>query len=178
MGINVEPLSEEAFEHLKNTGMFYLVYPECDGTYKDYLERFVKERNMQEMKIKINNPEHSEAVQRALFDLGYSWVKGKVVQFVDLPFLYTYTDGKVRYGSNGIFFKERHQDEYILTNQGKFVLADAVIGLRPRIIFMEERAKEILKAMLRYTDAGKEILGEWLSELNGVWHNIQSKRQK
>ncbi|BDD79631.1 hypothetical protein [Burkholderia phage FLC9] len=40
------------------------------------------------------------------------------------------------------------------------------LGLRPRFIVAEERAREITAAMSRYFDADKEIPKEWHEELD------------
>ena len=41
------------------------------------------------MKMRINNPEHSKAVQEWLFSQGHSWWSGKKVQHVEARFLHT-----------------------------------------------------------------------------------------
>lgn len=49
------------------------------------------------------------------------------------------------------------------------VSVEPPLGLRPREIaeaaFRQERVKEIVEAMSRYTEAGKDIPAEWISEL-------------
>jgi hypothetical protein len=49
------------------------------------------------------------------------------------------------------------------------------LGLRPRFIVAEERAKEIVVAMERYYDANKEIPIEWHDELEELNKWLASK---
>ena len=42
------------------------------------------------------------------------------------------------------------------------------LGLRPRIIWLNEREIELLEAMERYEKAGKEIPETWNMELAGI----------
>lgn len=41
------------------------------------------------MKMRINNPEHSKAVQEWLFEQGYSWGDGKRIKYTDSNYLFT-----------------------------------------------------------------------------------------
>lgn len=45
--------------------------------------------NFKKMKMRINNPEHSKAVQEWLFGQGYSWVDGKRIKYTDSNYLFT-----------------------------------------------------------------------------------------
>ena len=45
------------------------------------------------------------------------------------------------------------------------------IGLKPRWIHDSERAKEILDAMARYTDANMSIPKKWIDELRDLYEN-------
>jgi hypothetical protein len=49
------------------------------------------------LRFEINNPEHSEAIQERLFDLGYSWGGLTEFAYTDSPYLYCYTDGNIYY---------------------------------------------------------------------------------
>jgi hypothetical protein len=54
-----------------------------------------------EMKFKVENPSHSEAIQRELFKLGYKWNSGDVeVLYTTLPTLMTWDDGTITYFRN------------------------------------------------------------------------------
>lgn len=44
------------------------------------------------------------------------------------------------------------------------------IGLKPRWIHDSERAKEILDAMARYTDANMSIPKKWITELQDLFN--------
>lgn len=46
------------------------------------------------------------------------------------------------------------------------------IGLKPKKNWINERIKEILEAMLRYNNNGKDIPSEWITEL------LELNRQK
>ena len=51
------------------------------------------------LKFEISNPEHSEAIQKCLFELGYSWFGPvEVFHFTDKPFLYCEEDGEILFG--------------------------------------------------------------------------------
>lgn len=58
---------------------------------------------MKQLKIRVKSPEHSKIIQEKLFEMGYKWIAGKSVQFVDKPCLFTNTDdeGSITYSSNG-----------------------------------------------------------------------------
>ena len=54
---------------------------------------------LQNMKIRINNPEHSKQVQECLFKLGYYWVSGwQITLHEDSNALYCWDDGSITYG--------------------------------------------------------------------------------
>lgn len=46
------------------------------------------------------------------------------------------------------------------------------LGLRPRIFWLHERRDEILQAIDRYMDAGKEIPVEWVQEYNDLTKEV------
>jgi len=60
------------------------------------------------MKMRINNPDHSKAVQEWLFDQGYAWFQrnNNTVQYPNRPYLYTTGGGELRCGSGGHWTEE------------------------------------------------------------------------
>ena len=59
------------------------------------------------MKFRVNNPAHSERVQRILFDMGYEWmIGGKDINHADRPYLYAEWDGDILSGSSESDFRE------------------------------------------------------------------------
>lgn len=51
---------------------------------------------MKEMKFRVYSPEHSEAIQGMLFELGYGWVgSDKEAREIHEPFLFTESDGRI-----------------------------------------------------------------------------------
>jgi len=49
------------------------------------------------------------------------------------------------------------------------------LGLMPEKIWIEQRVSVILGAMQRYVSIGKQIPGEWVTELQGHINNLESK---
>lgn len=127
-----------------------------------------------EMLIKINSPEHSEAVQKKLFELGYEWANyGARVRNTRLD--------AMRCDDEGVLWCSRechYLTEYphlpwvdILAEQQQEVQEPVKppIGLVPRSVFevvtRQQRTKDIFAAMQRYAEAGKNVPVEWIDEL-------------
>lgn len=73
------------------------------------------------MKIRINSPEHSEKVQKALFALGYHWNNGSVVQYQDENHLYAEESGCMSFSSDDeLFFRESSEQEVELVEETKY----------------------------------------------------------
>jgi hypothetical protein len=72
------------------------------------------------LKFEINNPEHSERIQKCLFELGYSWSSGyhKIIQHKDARYLFTYSDGLIFY-SNSLTYDHPNKKSYLLDLQYK-----------------------------------------------------------
>lgn len=64
------------------------------STAKDFAE---SPKEFKAMKFRVKSPEHSEAIQRRLFELGFSWVSDGSTEsgFQDETFLWTGLDGKL-----------------------------------------------------------------------------------
>ena len=71
---------------------------------------------MKNLKIRINNEQHSEAVQRRLFEMGCKgWFSGgKIVQYKEKEYLYVYESGHISYGDNESYFNEHEHTEVTL----------------------------------------------------------------
>jgi len=52
--------------------------------------------NFKEMKFRVRDEEHSNAIQKALFELGYEWFFGAELLGFTPDFIYTYADGIIR----------------------------------------------------------------------------------
>ena len=65
---------------------------------------------MKNLKFKVYNPEHSAAIQKRLFELGYEWVLGNKISYIDKPYLYCHTSERITFGEDEhIFKKENNQ---------------------------------------------------------------------
>lgn len=83
---------------------------------------------MQDMKFKVTSPEHSEQIQRKLFDNGCRWCSfEQTVQNTHKPCLYV-ENNYISYSSDDggtyEFFNGEAIPEGILTPQGEFMLAE------------------------------------------------------
>lgn len=126
-------------------------------------------------KVRITSPEHSAKVQEAAFKLGYGWCGDqKTVQYANQGGLFFEASGYknlsyITYGT-AEYLDEHESPEYELIGEAFFPISERPpLGLRPRDIaereFDQARSKEILAAMTRYSEAGKHIPSEWMSEL-------------
>ena len=53
---------------------------------------------MENLKFRVHSPEHSEAIQKRLFELGYSWRHGgKEIENINQPFLLCDKSGYISY---------------------------------------------------------------------------------
>lgn len=75
------------------------------------------------VKIRINDPEHSRQVQKVLFDMGYVWSGKAVVQNTEKEALYADCDNPYLSYSNAGYFHNEQSKEYILHN-GEFIPAE------------------------------------------------------
>lgn len=82
---------------------------------------------MQDMKFRVQDKEHSAAIQKKLFESGCQWCDGsKVVKHTDMPCLYVEND-RVGFSSNDDgeyhFFNGEAMPEGVLTPQGTLLPA-------------------------------------------------------
>lgn len=134
--------------------------------------------SFRKMKIKINSPEHCEAVQKRLFELGYKWYGSTSHDVRDY-----YPGSNVLWGepcgsilhSSLQYADDPEYAEYpwvdILAEQQQEAQEPVKppTGLMPRSVFeattRQQRAKDILAAMQRYAEAGEAVPVEWIDEL-------------
>jgi len=100
---------------------------------------------MKQMKIRIHSPEHSEQVQKVLFELGYEWISGKTFKNFEQPFLFTWLDGDITYSNSESHFENKKYPEYVL-QKGTLVLVNQTI-MQPMKIDAKGKGVEVLKAL-------------------------------
>lgn len=62
------------------------------------------------MKIRIKDEQHSRFVQETLFEMGYGWPE-QAVSYTNFPWLTTYEDGRIYYGTPAIDFNSHENEE-------------------------------------------------------------------
>lgn len=130
-----------------------------------------------EMLIKIYSPEHSEAVQKKLFELGFRWEfsaqRGNTLLQGLCGVIRCASDGLLGHDSEGYYNAEYPHLPWvdILAEQQQEAQEPVKppIGLMPRNIFeattRQQRANKILAAMQRYAEAGKAVPVGWIDAL-------------
>ena len=134
------------------------------------------------MKFRVKDGAHSEAIQEKLFEMGFGWVGEDFdVQHTDKSFLYT-EEKYLLHGETEGFFDEDSSIEHILTKDGKIAplvdenlpVAEAPqetkqepsVVLRPQKEMWLDRAAELLAAMSLCVDKGQKIPYDWIDELS------------
>lgn len=152
--------------------------------------------NLKAMKFRVESPEHSEKIQRALFCQGYRWLTNPLtLQHTDATFLHTIftLSGHGRYidyAEDEHWFNVDKKDvpEYVLF-EGHFVRKDNMatcveaaeerppLGLRPKSVVNALRIREVVDAIHRYVYTDKVVPGEWLEELQELndWVEFKDK---
>jgi hypothetical protein len=60
---------------------------------------------MKNLKFKVHSPEHSEAIQKRLFELGYGWyLSGKVLKNKDVSYLFCDIEKNITYSTTEKYF--------------------------------------------------------------------------
>ena len=59
------------------------------------------------MRFKVNSPEHSAQIQKALFSLGYKWLGGTTVQCCDKQYLFGDEDGYLLHANSFRSFDDK-----------------------------------------------------------------------
>lgn len=68
------------------------------------------------MKFKVNSPEHSEQIQKCLFQLGYMWRTDLLpeVRYTQYSAIMAYEDGKIYHSFMDEYFSKHENTEYFL----------------------------------------------------------------
>ena len=97
-------------------------------------------------KIKINikmrvTPEQSQKVQEICFENGIGWRKGKILQYLNEPFLYIHKD-------KTLGFTSIHSEEFFNKDSMEEVLADLFIRSNGTCVESEDQLELVLSAEL------------------------------
>lgn len=75
-----------------------------------------------DMKFRVKDEAHSEAIQKRLLEMGYAWPSGKKVKFTEAKFLTAYPGDKIIYMLyTEELFQTHDSTEHILTKDGRIV---------------------------------------------------------
>lgn len=142
------------------------------------------------LKIRIIDEYHDRSVQKALAELGLRWYSREAFWQADEGGNHSlYVDTTDKYLSmmprqdpqSESFFVNDDRQEMFLHSDGKLYGSPEVkhvergpLGLKPRKLHDEQRLQELLAAMTRFTEAGKEIPEAWIVELFTVNKGAQT----
>lgn len=101
-------------------------------------------------KVKVNNPAHSEAVQKVFFELGYRWIGSMWIACsnntmqINKPYLYfNKNSAEIKFGNNTSKFEESGHKLLNLDHLDPQLQHDCKSELLERIATLEERLNEI-----------------------------------
>ena len=66
------------------------------------------------LKFRVHSPEHSEAIQRRLFELGASLFNGYFPLYTDKQYLYVQKGGYMNHGTDSVTFEASREKEATL----------------------------------------------------------------
>lgn len=91
--------------------------------------------NFQNQKFKVPNATVGRLLQEKLLAEGYRWEGGGDTVREDLtnPYFYTYTYGKITYGTLESFFEKHANPEMIVVTESRLAIAD-IMPRRERVI--------------------------------------------
>ena len=125
----------------------------------------VSTKVLSNVKIWFGDPAKAKDALDYLETLGYDAGKNSIRH--DIP--NQYMGGFVGDSGGWITYIQKDDRYYFENHAAKEVFLPTIqapIGLRPKAIVDALRIKEILEAMVRYSDDGKQIPQEWLDELS------------
>lgn len=93
----------------------------------------------------------------------------------EVRFVFTSEEGKEYTMSSEPLTIKREEDN---RNEGKRMNKQPTLGLKPRYIHEEQRAREIGAAICRRLNAGEIVPIEWLEELGELMERIESRECK
>src|SRR5690554_41293 len=64
------------------------------------------------MKFRVESPEHSEKIQKKLFEMGYKWWDGPILQFLNAPFLFADEGGRLCWEDDPEYFESEKVKKY------------------------------------------------------------------
>ena len=106
------------------------------------------------MKFRVESPEHSEKIQKRLFEMGYKWCgeDGTASDFQSEPFLFAKSDGGISWvGSEDEPFFIKHSNEemqLVETVSYDFVPVEKDVVMFDGKEYDKEQFKELLKEAL------------------------------
>ena len=101
-------------------------WPSWARTYEqmmEYIKKHYRKNNMEKKKMtkeeafeylkdrKIYVNGKSAEIQKKLFEVGFTWAKGKVVSYEEMPFLFTYVNGTLIHGCSMLTFSTTSYSE-------------------------------------------------------------------
>lgn len=111
--------NEDVLEPHATNGLW--IEPEC---LKFIEEEKPMEPQFKNMKIRIKDEEHSRLVQETLFAMGYKWVLSGGVGYTQMPWLSTYENGCIYFGSKKSEFDDHQHEEVELVTTYSFKVVD------------------------------------------------------
>lgn len=97
------------------------------------------------MKFRVESPEHSEKIQKVLFDMGYSWyATDNKVKHTKEDVLVTYSDGNLCYCEKEYWSTLTSQTEYTL----KEIISYELIPVPPPVELIELNGLKYKKSEL------------------------------
>lgn len=106
------------------------------------------------MKFRVESPEHSEKIQKKLFEMGYGWAQGarNSVQHTNHPFLYGNENGQIKYDKTGdldYFMAYPHQEmQLVETVSYDFVPVEKDVVMFDGKEYNKEQFKKLLKEVI------------------------------
>ena len=114
-------------------------------------------------KIKIYNEQHNEAVQKRLFELGYSWKEGKKFMYKKAKSLYINDEGVLSYSTLGCM----HSFEIDVRNE--ITLTDLYLNKRDSVKLTEDYTAFVKDGFVKV--GCQEIPFEKIDELHNLIHS-------
>lgn len=135
---------------------------------------------MQGMKFKVESEAHSEKIQKRLFELGYNWDfqkdgKGEPAHtYAEYLFAGIFGQKEITYcmaDAGGALFYERR--DAVETVYEDLFEKEPPLGIAPRNVWLLQRRNDLIKAIVRYIEAGEEPLIAWLQEAQDLSRELQ-----
>ena len=103
---------------------------------------------MKDMKFRVHSPEHSEAIQEKLFELGYNLGRNVLFLNTDSNFLFATKEGSIYYNNLEIGFEEEYYKETTLDDLYKLKAeVSKEVYEDNQILKLREMAQDMLDAI-------------------------------